>query len=55
MDIERLKTLIAQREAIDAEIVEVVGGAKKESKTARLCSICQSADHSARKCPQKTE
>jgi hypothetical protein len=52
MDIERMKELIAQREAIDAELISIVGGTPKERKTIR-CSLCSQEGHTARTCPTK--
>jgi len=54
MDIDRMKQLIAQREAIDAELVTIVtkNGASKNRKAAS-CSVCDSPDHTARNCPTK--
>ena len=54
MDIERIKSLIAKREAIDAEIVEAIGGEKKEVKQ-RTCKTCGEIGHSARTCTKKAE
>jgi hypothetical protein len=53
MDIERMKDLIIQREAIDAELVTLVTGAGKKERKSLTCSICGGTDHTARTCPKK--
>lgn len=53
MDVERLKELINQREAIDAEIVATVGVSPLKVRKELHCSKCGSAEHTARTCPQK--
>lgn len=55
MDIERLKKLIEQREAIDAEIVAAVGGTVKRERATQKCGVCGSSEHNARNCPQKKD
>ena len=52
IDIERLKDLIARREAIDAEIVGVTSG-KPPPRKLVTCSICKEGGHTARNCPSK--
>ena len=50
MDIDRMKELIAQREAIDEELTAIViGSAPKEKKTL-TCSKCGEQGHTARTC-----
>ena len=49
MDTERIKVLIGQREAIDAEIVAIVTSSRKERKQPQ-CSKCGSQEHTARNC-----
>lgn len=45
------KELIRKREEIDQQLAELfVGGTPKKQK----CSICGSAEHTARTCPQKS-
>jgi len=51
MDIDRMKELIRQRDAIDAELG--VSDTPKERKAIR-CSVCQTEGHTARTCPSKT-
>ena len=53
MDIERMKELIAQREAIDDELTKIVTGSTKRERKALTCSACGSTDHTARNCPTK--
>jgi len=55
MDIERMKELIAQREAIDAELVTVVTGTNKKERKSLTCSICGGNDHTARTCSKKAD
>jgi hypothetical protein len=50
--IARVKELISQREAIDAELSAMLGIEPKARKIQR-CSICNGEGHSARTCPQK--
>jgi hypothetical protein len=59
VDIQKLKDLIEQREKaetqvqkIDADIINMVNGAKKERKPL-TCSVCGSEEHTARTCPTK--
>ena len=54
MDTARLRTLLDQRDALDAEIVGLVTGEKKSRKP-QACSVCGSSDHTARTCPTKGE
>jgi hypothetical protein len=53
MDIERMKDLIAQREAIDAELVALVTGTTKKERKSLTCSLCGGHDHTARICTKK--
>lgn len=48
----RVKTLIEQREAIDAELSGLIVGynGRKQQK----CSSCGSTDHNARACPTRS-
>jgi hypothetical protein len=50
--IERVKTLIAKREEIDAELSGMLGATSRVRKTQR-CSTCNEEGHTARTCPQK--
>jgi hypothetical protein len=50
--IARVKTLIARREEIDAELAGIFGAVPKARKTMR-CSTCNEEGHTARTCPQK--
>jgi Zinc knuckle len=52
LDTQKLRELCDQRDAIDAELAQLVAGTKKERKTL-TCSKCGSPDHTARTCPQK--
>jgi len=47
VDIDKLKDLIAKREAVDAEIIACVGG---ETKRTLSCSKCGEPGHTARTC-----
>jgi len=50
-----MKELIAQREAIDAELVTVVTGTNKKERKSLTCSICGGNDHTARTCSKKAD
>ena len=50
----RIKELIDQKEAIDGELSELIGGGEMKRKTIR-CGHCGAEGHSARSCPQKME
>ena len=50
--IERVKTLIAKREEIDAELSSLLGVTPRVRKTQK-CSVCNEEGHTARTCPQK--
>jgi hypothetical protein len=50
IDTKRMRDLLDQRDAIDQELVALVGGqGKKQVK----CSRCSQEGHTARTCPQK--
>jgi hypothetical protein len=56
LDTERIKQLIAQREAIDTELVAIVtGGTKTKERKPASCSKCGNEGHTARNCPQTAE
>jgi hypothetical protein len=48
LDIERIKSLIEQRQAIDTELVAIVNGAAKRKP--QVCGKCGEHGHSARTC-----
>jgi Zinc knuckle len=50
--IARVKSLIARREEIDAELSELLGGAAREKRSPK-CSICGEPGHRASTCPSK--
>lgn len=52
MDTQRLRKLLDDRDAIDEEIVSLIGGVKKERKP-QACSICGEPGHSARSCTKR--
>lgn len=45
------KDLIRKRDEIDQQLAELFGGATPKKQK---CSICGSAEHTARTCPQKS-
>lgn len=54
MDIERIKTLIAQREQIDSELVSLVtNGTKPKERKPASCKTCGSLEHTARNCTKQ--
>jgi hypothetical protein len=53
LDTQKLRELCDQRDAIDAEIAQVVVGTAKKDRKALTCGKCGSPDHTARTCPQK--
>ena len=53
--LNRLKELIAQREAIDKELTEMLGGAVPKAKRTSKCGTCGQEGHSSRTCPQKPQ
>ena len=48
--IERVKTLIAQREEIDAELSQLLAGTLE--RKAKKCTKCGGEGHTARSCTQ---
>ena len=52
IDIDRAKELIAEREKIDEELRGIFNGKQRKSAA---CSICGSAEHTARNCPEKNK
>jgi hypothetical protein len=53
LDTQKLRELCDQRDAIDAEIAQLVTGNTKKERKSLTCSKCGSPDHTARTCPQK--
>lgn len=51
--IMRAKHLIAQREALDAELEALFGGATSARRRAHVCSVCHQEGHRAPACPSK--
>lgn len=51
MDTQRIRNLLDQRDAIDAELKEIIGGTK-ERKTQR-CGTCGKEGHTTRTCPER--
>lgn len=51
MDVERIKTLLAERQAIDSELVAIVNNGTK--KKPQVCGVCHKEGHSARTCSEK--
>ena len=49
--IARAKELISKREAIDAELQQLLAGAV--TRRVSKCSVCQQEGHSARTCPSR--
>jgi len=49
----RIKELITQKEAIDAELDSLIAGAPLKESKPRICSNCKAEGHTARYCPQK--
>jgi hypothetical protein len=54
MDTQKLRELLDQRDAIDAEITGIVTGGEKKTRAPQKCGHCGSEGHSARTCPTKT-
>ncbi len=46
------KRLISQREDIDRQLLELLGGDTPDKKE-RRCSVCHDVGHQARTCPTK--
>ena len=53
MDTQKLRALLDKRDAIDAEIVEMVHGTS--TRKPQKCSVCGSTEHTARTCPERKE
>jgi hypothetical protein len=53
--INRVKQLISQREAIEAELVALFKGQSPTVKRTNKCGTCGKDGHSARTCPDKQE
>jgi hypothetical protein len=49
----RIKQLIEQKEAIDAELESLIAGAPLKERKARTCNSCGQEGHTARTCPAK--
>lgn len=50
--ITRAKELIAEREAIDAQLADLFAGGSAPEKKQQSCGKCGSTSHNARTCPQ---
>lgn len=48
----QLRELLDKRDALEEEIITLVGGVKKEWKS-QACSVCGETGHSARSCDKK--
>lgn len=51
--ITRAKHLIAQREALDAELEALFGGSAPVRRKPPVCSLCHQEGHRAPTCPSK--
>ena len=51
--ITRVKHLITQREAIDAELAALFQGHISKARRHQQCSVCEQEGHTARTCPSK--
>lgn len=51
----RVKSLIAKREEIDAELAAIFGGTAPKNRKPQACSRCGSHEHTIRTCPQPAE
>ena len=49
----RLKELITRREAIDAELQQILGGQAPTPKRTLTCSRCNQPGHTARSCSKE--
>jgi zinc knuckle protein len=52
--LQRIKELIEQKERVDAELENLLGGAPLKAGRARVCSVCNAEGHTARSCPTKS-
>jgi hypothetical protein len=53
--ISRVKTLIAQREQIDAELATIFGGTAPPPRKQITCGKCGEIGHTARSCTKQEE
>jgi len=53
--ITRAKQLIAQREALDAELAALFGGTPTPRRKPPVCSVCNQEGHRATGCPSKSQ
>jgi Zinc knuckle len=51
--LQRIKELIIEKERIDGELEDLLGGAPLKASRNRVCSICNAEGHTARSCPTK--
>ena len=51
----RIKSLIGEIEEKETELNSLMAGGAVKARKQQECSICQSLDHSARKCPKRFE
>jgi hypothetical protein len=51
--IARAKQLIAQRDALDAELSALFGGTLTSRRKTPACSLCHQEGHRATSCPSK--
>jgi hypothetical protein len=52
--LQRIKELIIEKERVDEELKNLLGGAPLRASRSRVCSICNAEGHTARSCPTKS-
>jgi Zinc knuckle len=52
--LQRIKELIIEKERVDEELENLLGGAPLRGNRTRVCSVCNAEGHTARSCPTKS-
>jgi hypothetical protein len=52
--LQRIKELIIEKERVDEELENLLGGAPLKTGRVRVCSVCNADGHTARSCPTKS-
>jgi hypothetical protein len=52
--LQRIKVLIEDKERVDADLENLLGGAPLKTGRVRVCAVCNTEGRTARSCPTKS-